>query len=412
MIKIKKNKKDIIRAWDYLVVAFTIYITDAMVFSTNINTVIPIIARYVMVAATLFIIAITYINKKRIVLTKEDILPIVMIGFIFCTAIINDDFSKKLLSKCLVILFGFNFSKYYSFERYSKIYLKLMTLISITSIVMYFGINILRLIPGMPVIQNVSGVKFYTVFISNIYYNWPGPILRITGPFWEPGVFQLYLIIAIVFVSVSKDVYNKNKIVNIILYVTTLILTFSTTAIVALIPLLISILFLSKNFIRPWLKWVIVIAGAIAIFLIFNNETIYNVLFSKMTDANNISYNSRFNSITEGFKAFLDNPLFGVGPVKLEQTMLGYSIVNTVIMHFSIYGLFIGLFFLWKLFYFSRNCSQNIAVAILIFSVILISISNENFVYSLMINLIVFLKPEHKFYGVMRTKPEPSCVNK
>lgn len=392
-IKIKRTGNDSV--WDYIIVAFTIYITDALMFSTNINTAMTTFAKSALVVVTFGFIVYTYMKKRTVVLNSEAILFVIVIASILMTAVYNVDFSRKLFSKIVVLLFGFYFAKYYSLERYSRVYIRILAVISIVSIILYVGIDVLRQISGVPILVNSNNLKYYSVFISNIYANWPG-VLRTPGPFWEPGAFQFYLIIGIAFVVSSESISQKQKIALVALFTGTVILTFSTTGFIALIPLFVSILFMKKNSVKGWLKWLIVLLGFTAIVVLLNNETIYEVLFSKITQSGNKSFDSRYNSIVDGIAVMLNDPIFGVGPVELENIMLGYSIVNTVIMHFSVYGVFVGLYFVLKILGFTSRLVTNRMVAILMFVAIVLSIAGENFVYSVVINLLIFLKPECK----------------
>ena len=108
------------------------------------------------------------------------------------------------------------------------------------------------------------------------------------------------------------------------------------------------------------------------------------------------SYVSRVGSIQNGIEVAMKNPIFGVGPVEFESLLDGIAIVNTTVMHFAIYGVGVGLIYLYCMYRFSKSCVNNIISAFFVLGALLLSTSGENLTYSLLFNLILFLKPHYE----------------
>jgi hypothetical protein len=397
MVKIEKKKlgksklRNIVA---YICVLYIIFITDSLFFATNISEVRNYAKYVIILSCVIIIIYSLYKNKLKRYNLLEIVALITIIILIFCTAIWNGDFSNKLLSKILIFIFGYFISLNLTLETFANIYVKWMRIIAYVSLIGYFFADFFRVISVFPMIKSTAGLQYINLIFAVIpQRNYV--MERCFGPFWEPGVFQAYLIIAIVFIMFINKSSNKQRVIDLITFIGVLLITLSTTAYFAIIPLLCAYLLTTKKIVKIRYKILIIILTAI-FFTVFFNDQLYMQLFYKI-ESQNASYISRVGSITDNFNVWMQNPIFGVGPVELERQLVGYSIVNTIMMHFSIYGVFIGLFFLYKLYRFIRSISNNIFIALLILVSVGVSISGENLVYSSMINTIIFLCPENKF---------------
>ncbi len=112
-------------------------------------------------------------------------------------------------------------------NKFISYYVNIVYYTAIVSFVFYFSIllipSVASLIPSQP---NQSII----IYNFNVYV-WNSTIVRNSGPFWEPGAFAGYLIVAFIFNFLKKEeILNKKNIVLFIAIVTTL----STTAYLAL----------------------------------------------------------------------------------------------------------------------------------------------------------------------------------
>ena len=84
---------------------------------------------------------------------------------------------------------------------------------------------------------NTSGMSFYNLFIvviPKIYY-YSSIMVRNFGLFREPGVYQMYIILALI---IQLFIFSKPNLKITIMYILVLISTFSTTGYIALLLLL------------------------------------------------------------------------------------------------------------------------------------------------------------------------------
>jgi hypothetical protein len=151
-----------------------------------------------------------------------------------------------------------------------------------------------------------------TLFFYTIHREPYGEILkRNAGPFWEPGAFAGYLIVAILFVVLEeRKLFTKTS----YLFMIGLISTFSTTGYIVFGILTGLYFFWIKN----KLKYSFLLLPLFYIFWYLN--TTVNFLGAKIsnqisnTSFNNYSSDNRFNSALLDIKDIHSNPLIGRGP--------------------------------------------------------------------------------------------------
>ena len=110
-------------------------------------------------------------------------------------------------------------------NKFISYYVNILYYMAIVSFVFYFPILLIPSVASLiPVDQSIIIYNF------NVYV-WNSTIVRNSGPFWEPGAFAGYLIVAFIFNFLKEvQIINKKNIVLFIAIVTTL----STTAYLAL----------------------------------------------------------------------------------------------------------------------------------------------------------------------------------
>ncbi|WP_075589781.1 O-antigen ligase family protein [Labilibacter marinus] len=130
---------------------------------------------------------------------------------------------------------------------------------------------------------------------------------RNSGPFWEPGAFSGFLIVALLFsiIKTGKLHTRKNRILML-----GVITTFSTSGLVVVVGLIIFYLLINKNStLRYIMIPLVVVTGLIAFFSLnfLGNKIIQKMSYSSAT------YNTRFKSAEIDFYDFLKHPLIGMG---------------------------------------------------------------------------------------------------
>ncbi len=206
----------------------------------------------------------------------------------------------------------------------------------------------------------------YTIWPQFILYtiNFRGEsigstLMRNSGPFWEPGAFAGFILIAILMNTIiSKKLFGNR--INHILFAG-LLSTFSTTGLIAGF-MLIGIYYLIWG--SGWRKLILVPAilfGGITAYISFE---FLGRKIDRAMDVANIGYNTRFKSAMLDINDFAANPLLGMGMTK-ETRFEGktqHRIIhrnNGVTNLLATYGavIFIAYFFLTWLS-FKRMCIE------------------------------------------------------
>jgi hypothetical protein len=161
-------------------------------------------------------------------------------------------------------------------------------------------------------IDDLSDLQNFHIIIYNFHgYDYASQSnaalaqIRNCGPFWEPGVFSGFLIIALAFLFFSEGtVRNKRGYIFIIALIT----TFSTTGYLALI---ISVALYNKEYIKKYKIILVPLLVASSYYAFFNIAFLSNKISdqSKQLDQDK----SRFGSALRDLAFFIQNPLWGEG---------------------------------------------------------------------------------------------------
>ena len=202
--------------------------------------------------------------------------------------------------------------------------------------------------------------------------------LRNFGIFREPGVYQIFLNIAILFVLFCGEKLKRKK-TKLVILVLTILTTFSTAGIIitSLLLLIYCIVNLKCISIKNILSSLAFIAGLIAVIFLFNRYfMVFDKLFSKIGNKDDSSWFSRTSSFVVNIAVGFNNIFFGAGwdNVKVETakyTSLLYNMsfkfsnTNTFLKLFAIHGLGVFVFYiveLYKFFKQKRNDLLSIAL--------------------------------------------------
>ena len=195
---------------------------------------------------------------------------------------------------------------------------------------------------------------FYTQNKNIIVYNFNVFALesyRNSGPFWEPGAFAIFLMIALLFNTIyEKSLWSKKNLI----FVISIITTFST---VGYLCLFVFILYMNYSRLKKNFLYLIAL-----IFLFFTSFFLYEYIpFLKSKIQMDIDYgsettSSRFGSAIADFNAFMRSPLLGYGRAGAKVDFRDEMFFeaedhrnNGVFNLLVTYGIFIFLFYFFKI---------------------------------------------------------------
>jgi len=254
-------------------------------------------------------------------------------------------------------------------EKFIPYYVNIIYVSTIISLFFY----ILSYAPGF---ENIIASKLSPIMENPLlkqegYKVWPNiiiytansggaePLLRNSGPFWEPGAFAGFLVIALIFnfIQTQDFWHKKNKLLMI-----GLLSTFSTTGILSLF-VLIAGYFLSNR--KVYVKIITIPLVLLLGFYAFNTIDILGKKISEKMDIENAEYNTRFKSAVLDIRDTIENPILGLGrnietrfkgekdPVKIHR--------NNGVTDFmaSVGFLTFILYFYFMYFSFNKLCKVN-----------------------------------------------------
>ena len=381
---------------EFLLVILCVMATDTISIPIPTNTMSLILLGIFFVY--LLILAVKY--RKFILSYEMEIYLVVPCLGILLSQIFNFDLSFSYELKIVLLLFGFVIVSQVEYATFKKAYVDIMLALSIVSLVNFItiqsGINWWTFLP----LSNNGGFYVFGVGVVPIssYFK-----LRNFGPFWEPGVFQAYLNIALMFVLFSN---TKRKKIKIIILTTTILTTLSTTGYICMV-LLFGVWYLRRGFKKPI---VLVLFLFIFFFIYFVNAPLYETVFGKFSNGSR-SFSTRLTDIKIYLSQWINNPVFGLGvskSISLAEdsyrnlidlyTYFGeaYSgTTSTTFRELACFGTIVGsvrLIVEWK---YAKKLSKTRVESALFFLFFMILLNTEDYMYSLMFNTLFF-------YGVMQ----------
>lgn len=274
-------------------------------------------------------------------------------------------------------------------------YTKIMMFLAVFSLIQYLVFLIIYPVTlWAPQVVNINGLQFsnwiFTNSLNREYYeimpyrNW--------GIYREPGVYVVFLMLALIFELFFRE---KPKKINVIVFVLTIFTTFSTAGyIVAAIVILVYVFQFKENMGKKLVTLLGVATGAAAIIVVLNllDVPIYHWVFEKLTREGG-SADSRFGSVLSNLFLFARSPLWGNGWVKMAQESETIQTVivtehntNTQLIFFAVYGITYGIAMLGGSIRFFTGQKRGL-VGLLLALCWIMALSNEN----LTLNVVVYL---------------------
>lgn len=375
-----------------LLVIFVILSTDTLITAQNSNFYYLRIAQIITIIIVLYWIIKS--DFRRVVISRESILIFITTIMLVLSMIINRDFTGGYFILIINLLFGYFFSKRVSFTEFARRYIKIMLFLSIFSLLCFLLTPFLCNLSILPTITNHNGLEYKNLFFTTIYSS---GLMRNMGPFWEPGVYQIYLIVALLF-SVYFDEILWHKIVLAMAILT----TFSTTGYISLI--LVFCLYTLKKDIskKKKKKYLLILVGAFAGIIFLLSPIAQRVILEKFqNNSYSMSLDSRTISVFINLMAFKNNLFFGVGPKNIDNFTTLYldSIdyngyygficnTNTLLLYFAMFGLTVGIFFLYCIWRGIKVMRDNVLSKVILILLIIIETSSEPLTYSLLCSVL------------------------
>lgn len=340
-----------------------------------------------------------------------------LILFFMITMIVNLDANlSHYVGRAFTLLICAIICSIFDEKDLCKCYINIMVTVAGTSVVIWAIFNIIPglawELPQMSVnvgnnqIQTYAHLFYLQYFpMSGNYadrsYAWAGAMLnRNCGMFREPGMYQIYLNIALMFLISSED---EKKIIKIILLIAAICSTVSTSGILVMILLLLSLFFSNRKKReigqllnrRPLMKAVLFAA---AVGFVIAIVKLAPDAFGKITagSGNHISYESRVDNTMKDLITWLQSPLIGVGITYYEKYAAGTE--NGITCTLACYGLPITILLFCGIVRFIRRLAENAIMRMLYFASLIVILWTQNAMFMMLIILMTMygVKPDGK----------------
>lgn len=263
------------------------------------------------------------INKKAFYLLAS--VMVVAFGQVLANySFVNSAYINTMIISYFPFLLCYMSSKLIDKEVFMVKYVNVISVIAIISLVC-FGIASLY-----PMIA--WGISRPVTFNNHIYnmsmfytWGWNSHIFaRNSGPFWEPGAFQGFLILGLLFIlHVNKEMSFKR--IKLVLLGITIITTNSTTGYILLLLIVVAFYRKIENVFvgNKGKKYAnLMRTSVVVIFVLVVGYVITSGNISDKFSNNNVSGMTRVNDFTSSFMLMFDKPILGYGfsPQRLIRT--------------------------------------------------------------------------------------------
>lgn len=251
--------------------------------------------------------------------------------------------------------------------RFPKVYVETMTCVAVISLIGFAYNNFVGMILGVR--YSEVGVSIYVY--NQLYGLVGGYVDRNCGMFWEPGAFQGYLNMAIMFaVLMERSKWNKNSLIILIVAVLT---TKSTTGYAVLAFIATYYIIFHYNG-KPIPKPLCIVA-LISLFVYY--YTRLDFLQDKMvTQTFNGEEEGRLNDYIRFIPLFKEHFLLGMSTEVANEAATGNGFLS-FLLYYGIFGVVVYFGTLWNRL--KHQC--NTRVALFVFAIVFLTLQGEGFIY-------------------------------
>ena len=377
MIKIRKiSQSDVV---EYLAILWIIISSGFFVLNYVYNLPCMLV---------LLLIAIYYVVRNKSITKCNGYRLIGLLAFVFMDELISLAMYKyPLETNTLIILIIRLFSlaiimDNISLESYIKKYTSILFVICVVSLMCFAVINFTSI--TLPFARNYQD-GFYGTFYFRINEYTRTIATRNSGPYGEPGIFAVYIVLALgfqLFSTPADEIVKGWNGIKIIVLSVTLLTTLSGTGLICYLILFVTYILLNHeqvNILKNPIMFLIVLAMIVGLYYA---ETTYGILEEKVINQGG-SYGVRMNDTLKGYQIAIQHFWTGTGIANdYSSAWTGVLLANSRSNGMANFSASVGIPFL--IFYlfcvFKRSLeymNKNLAAAIVFFLVVLVSFNTQ-----------------------------------
>lgn len=373
---------------------------DTLWFGTNGNSSFESIKYGVLLITLglLFLFNMRTIDLSRVQMSA--LVCVAMCALVLLTGVLNSDLRTGYFYKCCILMLGFLFARNFSFEAFAETFEKIMFFFAVTSVFFTILATINKaLVASFPVFYNSAGTAFYNMLVCMITVS--GETVRNYGIFREPGVFQMFLMVGLLFYTYFGKEF---KIYRFFIYIVAVGLTYSTTGYIALMIYLILYLVKDNRKLAEKKKKiavvVLIIVGLLLLLLTTDLLSSDGIVFDKFSNMKRHTTIARFASISANIEMWLQSPIFGKGLIYVSDTFPEISLMrygyasthntNTLFCELATYGILYTVIFVVGYIRLVKIISKRKIEQCLIGAVLLVLVFGEKLTFSPIVYILMF----------------------
>lgn len=285
---------------------------------------------------------------------------VLFIGTVILSMMIHGDNGAEYW--LIVMLISFLVVINYDMLDFSRKYIRIIRMLCILFLIGYFLLSVKPDLILSPVWIRLEETGIVFEHSSMLPYYQMGIVpMRAYGIYREPGVYQMYVILAMLICLYTKKKFT----IDFLIYSLAVLTTHSTTGYICLL-LIYCVLVLKMLSVKDR-RAIVILAGIVVIGAIAAPRLINNIIYKfTATGINAHSWMSRFASFATNIYLWLKNPLLGIGIngvfenfSDITQNIFGLNAggaaitddTNSLLIFFAAYGLIPGVIFclgIWK----------------------------------------------------------------
>lgn len=291
--------------FSFFTVFWLVFSSGTILFNSQINLPFTFFLTLFLVASHLLLWAGSFSIKKNTLF-----LYFFMVIWLLLVVVINGDYDAVLtyFGAIVVISFAMTSSVVLDFQYFVKRFVLIVISLATCSLVMFYG----DFLGGMrflfPVIINGD----YQYINTFVYAEMIDVDRRNLGVFIEPGIFQIYLNLAMLAILLKKDKRFVDKL-SVAVLLLTIFSTSSTTGFVASVVVLGISLFSKNRNESVAFNFAKLIVAFFCIFGLVTSEIFVSNLEEKLYGEKSMSFVHRHNATLADLDITMKNPFFGDG---------------------------------------------------------------------------------------------------
>lgn len=366
----------------YVLIFFTIaFSRDTLYSYAKFNFYITFFSYLIIFFILLTTIFFKYFKSKFVFRKKATLFIGINIFCILTSTVIKLDFRLYVLSILLYMDVAYFCIHIFTFDDFFKKYSNIICFLAVYSLICCYVIRpfLFSNSNHLPVVSNSANLQFFDLIFDFVVVT--KSYLRNFGIFREPGVYALFINIALLYELLFLK--GKYRYLHILILFITCVSTFSIPSIA------VSVLFIIVSFFKAIVGKRISKYELIFIFtslficllsfivMCFINEHLYILttqMLKKMVTSNE-SMLARTTAITKDIKLFIHSPIWG-NRFSAVLSDSSYSIACTFGL-FALFGLLGGVFHIISFWLVAQKASDKILMHLIIFGLVLLMFNTQ-----------------------------------